>query len=74
MASEEFKSRDVNDALGDLAVHVFRWLALVAAVALGVFLGIYLFVRLVGAEMQQNLHDVWTPSISTTPTWSTPAP
>ncbi|MEA2484861.1 MAG: hypothetical protein QOC55_2808, partial [Thermoleophilaceae bacterium] len=44
-------------------------LLLVAAIALGVCLGLYLFFRLVGAEMQHDMQGVWTPTMTTTPTY-----
>ena len=42
-----------------------------AAVAIGVCLGLMLFGKVVSMEMQQELHDVFRPSVTTT---STPAP
>jgi hypothetical protein len=70
MASEEFKSRDLADAVGDLLSKALWWLLLVAAIAIGVALGLYLFFRIVGAEMQDDLHHMWTPP--SFPTYATP--
>jgi hypothetical protein len=60
--------REIN--LADMIMAIFRWLTLVAAIALGVCLGIYLFFRLVGAEMQQDMKTVWTPPTFSTPTYA----
>jgi hypothetical protein len=68
---QQFKGRDdLIDAFGDLAVQVFKWVALVTAIAVGVCAGLFLFFKLVGAEMQHDMQSVWTPTITTTPSYA----
>jgi hypothetical protein len=56
--------RELN--LADMIMAVFRWLTLVAAIALGVCLGIYMFFRMVEQSPGRTIHEPSRPG----PIWS----
>ena len=58
MAGDDFK--DLADAVGDLLSQLLWWVALVAAIAIGVALGIYLFAR--DPAQYGDLRAVTTPA------------
>jgi hypothetical protein len=70
MADDGYKHRDLDDQFQAFLPHLFRWLVLVAAIAVGVALGLYLFFKIVGAEMQNDMQEhihSWRPTFTTTP-------
>lgn len=63
--------RDLDDAFQAFLPHLFRWLVLVAAITVGVALGLYVFFRIASAEIEDHVKSVWTaPSF---PTYTTPS-
>jgi hypothetical protein len=71
---QRITAQDVGDELLDAMAAIWRWLVLVAAVAIGTCLGITLFVVLVMGLIAGRMHDVnFSPfTTTTTPTWSLP--
>ena len=61
MADDGYKGRDLDDIYQAFLPHLGRWLVLVAAIALG----LYLFFRILGAEMQDDMQHAWTPHRTT---------
>lgn len=62
----------LGDALADILVAIWRWIALVAAVAVSTCLGITLFVVLVMGLIANNMRGVKIGPFTTTTTTSTP--
>jgi hypothetical protein len=75
LAQQRVNPADVGNEALDVLGAVWRWLVLVAAIAVGTCLGITLFVMLVmdrvGQEMRQVNLDQFP---STTHTWITQSP
>jgi len=66
-------ARDIGNQLEDGIVAIFRWLALVAAIAVGTALGLYLFFKVLSIEMRHDMQDVFnqfTTTTTTTPSYS----
>lgn len=62
------KRPDLDDQFQAFLPHLGRWLMLVAAIAVGTALGLYVFFKIVGAEMQSDTQDhlrSWTPTFTT---------
>ena len=63
--------QDVGNELLDALGAIWRWLVLVAAIAVGTCLGITLFVLLVIKQIGDAMPDVnFGPNATTTSTWS----
>jgi hypothetical protein len=74
MADEGYKPRSADDSFQAFLPHLFRWLVLVAAIAVGVLLGMYIFFKIATAEMEDHMKSVWNPtSFPTFPTYTTPS-
>ncbi|WP_067394751.1 hypothetical protein [Mycolicibacterium novocastrense] len=54
--------------MGDGLATIGRWLALVAAITLGVFLGLLLYVEFLKSEIR----DAFSDAFNSTPSYSTP--
>lgn len=54
------RSQDVSDSFFDLLAAVWRWLVLVAAIAVGTCLGITLFAILVLNRIGDSMHEEWS--------------
>ena len=71
---QRITAQDIGGELLGAAAAIWRWLVLVAAIAVGTCLGITLFVMLVAGLIANKMHDVdFNPfTTTTTPTPSSP--